>query len=164
MSGDEYIFGMNDTAFKEPVTYLFYMPIGGPIIIVEDDLDDQELLTDAFKEIGVERKLIFFDRPQEAFDFLKNTPEQPFLIFSDINMPRQSGIEFKRQIDNDPQLREKSIPFVFFSTAVKKEDVEIAYKELTVQGYFKKSNDYTDLKNVLHVIIEYWKICKHPNA
>src|SRR5688572_25624711 len=140
------------------------MHVKGPIVVIEDDLDDQEILSDAFKEMGVESKLIFFDNTVEAYEYLRSITEQPFLIFSDVNLPGQSGIEFKRQIDNEPSLREKSIPFVFFSTSVKKEEVDTAYKEMTVQGYFKKPTNYADLKSILHKIMEYWKICKHPNT
>ena len=32
----------------------------GPIIIIEDDLDDQEVLSDIFKELNYNNQLIFF--------------------------------------------------------------------------------------------------------
>ena len=136
----------------------------GPILIIEDDQDDQEMLQEAFTELGVRNKLLFFDKTKKAFDFLKTTSEKPFLILSDINLPQQTGVEFKREVDSDPQLRKKSIPFVFFSTSIEKHAVDIAYKELTIQGFFRKSNKYEDLKKTLSLIIEYWKICKHPNS
>jgi hypothetical protein len=31
----------------------------GPIIIIEDDLDDQELLRDVFKELNYENEIVF---------------------------------------------------------------------------------------------------------
>ena len=136
----------------------------GPIIIVEDDLDDQEMIQEVMQELGIKNELIFFDRSSKAFDFLKSTSQQPFLILSDVNLPIQNGIEFKRQIDEDTQLRQKSIPFVFYSTAVDKTSVDTAYKELTVQGFFKKKNKYEELKDDLQLIVSYWKICKHPNS
>ena len=34
----------------------------GPIIIIEDDVDDQDILTDIFKELNYSNKLIFFWR------------------------------------------------------------------------------------------------------
>ena len=136
----------------------------GPIIIVEDDLDDQEMIQEVMQELGIKNELLFFDRSAKAFDFLKSTSQQPFLILSDVNLPIQNGIEFKRQIDEDVQLRQKSIPFVFYSTAVDKNSVDTAYKELTVQGFFKKRNKYEELKGDLQLIVNYWKICKHPNS
>ena len=136
----------------------------GPIVIVEDDLDDQEMIQEAMEELGIKNRLVFFDRAVKAFDFLKSVREQPFLILSDVNLPIQNGIEFKRQIDEDNELRHKSIPFVFYSTAVDKNSVDTAYQELTVQGFFKKKNTYDELKKDLKLIVDYWKTCKHPNS
>jgi len=136
----------------------------GPIVIVEDDLDDQEMIQEAMEEVGIKNELVFFDRSLKAFEFLKSTTQQPFLILSDVNLPAQNGIEFKRQIDEDRQLREKSIPFVFYSTAVDKNSIDTAYKELTVQGFFKKKNKYEELRKDLKLIVDYWTICKHPNS
>ncbi len=136
----------------------------GPIIIVEDDIDDQETTREAIKELEIKNELIFFDRSSKAFDFLKSTTQQPFLILSDVNLPIQNGIDFKRKIDEDHELRHKSIPFVFYSTAAEKHSVDTAYKDLTVQGYFKKKNRYDELKSDLKLIIDYWSTCKHPNS
>jgi CheY-like chemotaxis protein len=140
------------------------MPKSGPIVIVEDDKDDQELFQDILKEIGVQNELLFFVRCSEAYHYLKTTPEQPFIIISDVNLPEQNGVEFKRSIDEDPELRQKSIPFVFLSTSVEKKLVDTAYKEMTVQGFFQKKPNYGELKSVLRMIVEYWKECRHPNS
>jgi CheY-like chemotaxis protein len=140
------------------------MPQSGPIIIVEDDKDDQEIIRDILKELKMTNELIFFDKPQVAFDFLKTTVEQPFIILSDINLPEQNGVEFKRQIDEDPQLRAKSIPFIFFSTSADKRAVDTAYKEMTVQGFFQKKSKYDELKSTVKLVMDYWKECRHPNS
>lgn len=93
----------------------------------------------------------------------KNTPENPFLILCDINLPAINGCEFKEQIDQDEQLKRKSIPFVFFSTASDKETINKAYSKLTVQGYFEKQHSYAETKNILSCVISYWALCKHPD-
>lgn len=136
----------------------------GPIIVVEDDLDDQAILNDILTELEVPNKLKWFIRSTEAFLYLKTTEEQPFIIFSDVNLPGQNGIEFKRQIDTDHELRQKSIPFVFFSTSVNKNAVNEAYTKMTVQGFFKKSDNYEQIKRTIKLILDYWYLCKHPNA
>lgn len=83
---------------------------------------------------------------------------------SDINLPLQTGIEFKKTIDEDHQLRQKSIPFIFFSTSVDSNAVTQAYGEMTVQGFFRKSSSYEELKRLVRLIMDYWKLCKHPNS
>ena len=140
------------------------MSLAGPVVVIDDDRDDQELMQDAFTEIGVTNQLVFFETPEHAIEYLKTTTDSPFVILSDVNLPQQNGIEFKREIDSTPYLRQKSIPFVFFSTYLDKRVVEMAYHELTIQGFFKKSSKYDELKNTVRLIMEYWKICQHPNS
>jgi two-component SAPR family response regulator len=140
------------------------MAKSGPIIIVDDDAEDYEFINMVFAELKIRNKIIYFEDTEKAFKFLKETQENPFLIFCDINLPRQNGLEFKRNIDNDTQLRRKSIPFVFFSTAIDKKAVDMAYEEMTVQGFFQKPNSFDELKGVIKVIMDYWRLSKEPNG
>jgi len=140
------------------------MPKSGPIILVDDDYDDTELVSIALKEVGVHNHIIHFVDCMKAFYFLKDTIEQPFIILCDVNLPIMRGTEFKRKIDEDSQLRDKSIPFVFFSTSVDKKSVNTAFKEMTVQGYFQKPSSFIELKDVIKIIMDYWRMCHHPNS
>jgi CheY-like chemotaxis protein len=136
----------------------------GPIILLEDDNDDHEIFKTILDEIGIKNQLIWFTRADEAFHFLKTTSKQPFIIFSDVNLPGKNGIEFKKEIDQDPQLRAKSIPFVFYSTSIEQKKVNEAYTQMTVQGFFQKSSTYEEIKRRILIIMDYWKECKHPNT
>lgn len=138
--------------------------VSGPIVIIEDDVDDKEIMEEVLKELNIPNKLVWFKRCAEAFTYLKAQNEAPFVILSDVNLPGQSGREFKKQIDDDEDLKKKSIPFVFFTTAAGKNYITEAYVELTVQGYFQKANSYQETKTIIRAIMEYWKYCKHPNA
>lgn len=135
----------------------------GPIIIIEDDLDDQDMFRLVLGELQVPNAIKMFNNCTEAINYLMDTPDQPFLIISDINLPSMSGLEMRRRISDSARLRKKSIPFVFLSTSSKMESVETAY-ELMVQGYFTKPNSLNELKEMLRMIVGYWKVCKHPNA
>lgn len=139
------------------------MAKSGPIVVVEDDNDDLDILKEALKETDSKHELICFGNGPDAFHFLKNTSQQPFLILCDVNLPRQNGIEFKTQIDDDEELRDKSIPFIFYSTHVSQYAVNEAYKNLTVQGFFQKNDTYEEFKIVIKTMIDYWSLCKHPN-
>lgn len=140
------------------------MATSGPIILVDDDPEDEEIFREILQQLGIQNKLIHFDVCSEAFNYLTTTSDKPLIIFSDINLPIKNGIEFKRDIDEDPYLREKSIPFVFLSTSTDERSVNTAYKELTVQGFFKKSSSFQDLKSLIKLVIDYWKTCRHPNS
>ena len=138
--------------------------VSGPIIIIEDDEDDKIILEEVLKELNIPNKTVWFTSCVIAFDYLKLQTEQPYVILCDVNLPGLSGMEFKKQIANDEYLKKKSVPFVFFTTAANKNYVNEAYLDLTVQGYFQKPNSYTETKNIIRVILEYWKYCKHPNV
>jgi CheY-like chemotaxis protein len=140
------------------------MAKSGPIIIIDDDEDDHEIYTDVFTETGVSNEVIFFTNCPDAFHYLKTTTKQSFIIFCDINLPGQNGLDFKKQIDNDPQLRQQSIPFVFISTDARKDTVTEAHTEMTIQGFFKKSSTMDELKAMISLILDYWKVCRHPNS
>lgn len=136
----------------------------GPIILVEDDADDKELMDEVIRDLQITNKLVWFKNCDDAWKYLKTTSEQPLIIFSDVNLPGQNGIDFKKRIDNDHELRRKSIPFVFYSTAVDQHIVNRAYTEMTVQGFFQKSNNYEEMKHTIGLILGYWKVCRHPNT
>jgi DNA-binding NarL/FixJ family response regulator len=134
----------------------------GPIVLVDDDPDDQEMIERIIKKMDLKNEIRHFSNGEQVFEYLKTTKENPFIVICDINMPIINGIELKTLIDKDPVLKLKSIPFVFLSTAANPEQVGEAYK-LSVQGFFLKGQSYDVLKNSLKRIIEYWQACVHPN-
>jgi CheY-like chemotaxis protein len=136
----------------------------GLIILIEDDMDDMKIFSEAVRELQIENEIKWFPDTDSAFTYLASSDRNVYLIFCDINLPGKNGLDFKRDIDSDPELRKKSIPFIFYSTAAKQADVNEAYTQMTVQGFFKKENSYAGIKNVLKTIFDYWKLCRHPNT
>lgn len=134
----------------------------GPIIIIEDDPDDQLILSEVFEELEYENKLIFFGDSELALNYLIDTDVEPFLVLSDIHMPKLNGIELREKVINNEDLRLKSIPYLFFSTRAEQEDVIDAYSR-SIQGFFIKPNDYTKLKSIIVKIVDYWQECESPN-
>src|SRR5690349_12441240 len=108
----------------------------GPIIIVEDDKDDQEVYEELIKDIGIPNEIIFFNDAREALSYLLITEDQPFIILSDVNIPGMTGLELKKNIQEDPYLRAKGIPFVYISTNASRVAVRHAHL-LSAQGYFE---------------------------
>ena len=127
-----------------------------PIVIVEDDDDDRELLISIFQEIGVLNEFRCFDNPLPALQYLKNTDEIPFIIISDLNLPKMNGLLFKQAINEDESITKRKIPFVLMSTNKGRQSLELAFN-LSVQGYFQKTADIKSLKEIATAIMEYWK-------
>ena len=133
----------------------------GPILIIEDDRDDQHLLTEVFTNLNIKNELKFFENGNTALHYLQTTLDQPFIILSDVNLPGMSGPDLKRSINEDDRLRRKSIPFVFLTTTAEPRAVEEAYN-LLVQGYFQKANKMDNLTAMVKMIVDYWMNCKSP--
>jgi CheY-like chemotaxis protein len=133
------------------------------IVLVEDDVDDQQLFQLLMDELQIVNEIKIFGNCAAAFEYLKAGPS-PFLIVCDINLPGLNGLEFKARIDEDPELRAKSVPFVFLTTTADKRTVEKAYASLTIQGFFQKCNKMDDLKRSVRTVYDYWLLCKHPNS
>jgi CheY-like chemotaxis protein len=125
------------------------------IIVIEDDMDDQEFITEAFNALNYTNPVIFFSNGNDALDYLHQTSDPPVLILSDINMPKMNGFEVKKRINKSPELRKLDIPFVFLSTLSKKEAVSNAHS-LTDHDFFTKPYSMGDLRNTIKDIVEYW--------
>lgn len=137
--------------------------IPDPLLIVEDDADDQYFIRTICDKLGVSSELIFVDDGLKALNYLQTTQNKTFLILCDINMPVMNGLELRRKIQEDEELRKKSIPFIFLSTAARPKEVEEAY-DLTVQGFFLKASQLSEMEKTLDLILNYWLRCKHPNS
>ena len=138
------------------------MNVDGPVIVIEDDMDDQEILVDVFQKFGYTNELLFFTDGEKALEHLNKTEVIPFIILSDINMPKLDGFELRNKIKTDAALQIKCIPYLFFSTASSQQAVVDAYS-LSVQGFFIKQNSMAELEKTITVIMEYWKRCVAPN-
>ncbi len=134
----------------------------GPIVIIEDDKDDQEIYAEAIRSLALVNEIRFFNSPVEFLPYINETDEQPFIILSDINMPQMTGLELKKLMCDDPYLSSKGIPFVFVSTSATKASIRHAHA-LSVQGYFQKPQTLDGMKKMFRILFEYWELSKHIN-
>ncbi|WP_417353041.1 response regulator [Flavobacterium alkalisoli] len=133
----------------------------GDIIIIEDDADDRDILISIFEELGkeynYENRLVIIEEAADLIDFLKSDDCDPFIIISDINMPKINGFDLRNLIFNDAEIRERAIPFIFLTTSDSSEENMRKAFQLSIQGYFTKPISYTKFKKVINDILIYWK-------
>jgi CheY-like chemotaxis protein len=134
----------------------------GKIILVDDDRYEEEILISALKDRGWDAIVEYFDDARKALEHLKKNKDEIFLLISDMNMPSMNGMDFKKAIDSDPKLREKSIPFIFATSSTIKSEITQAY-DYRVQGFFRKPNTTEEQADMLDIIIKYWIVSSHPN-
>jgi len=134
----------------------------GTIIIIEDDPDDKEILEEIFKKLNYANNVMYFFDGEKVLDYLIKSDDKPFLIISDINLPRLSGIQLRDKLHNNEQLRLRCIPYLFLTTSVSHRDVIDAYSK-SVQGFFVKPAKFNELERLIKNIITYWQDCSAPN-
>jgi CheY-like chemotaxis protein len=129
----------------------------GPILLIDDDPDDIHIAMEALSELGVENRVIAFTSGREALKYLTELhDEQPFLILCEVNMAAMNGLELKSRINDAQLLKNRAIPFIFYSADSNPWMLTKAW-DVQNQGFFLKQNTMTDIKASLAKIISYWR-------
>ena len=125
------------------------------IFIIDDDVEDQELLMEAFSEVDSTIKYSTAANGREGINKLTDgSVQKPDLIIVDLNMPMINGKQFLAEIKNNPLLRELTV--IICSTSANDKDI----KESLVLGaaqYFQKPSSYDTLKKELASILQNMK-------
>ena len=127
----------------------------GPIIFVEDDPDDQEIIRLALTELRTKHEIIFFANGKDAFEYLLNKNVNPFIIFSDINMFGINGLKLWDKILAEPTVKNKCFPFIFLTTSSNYGFIPEVYLKAT-QGYFIKPASLKLWKELFSTTINHW--------
>lgn len=125
------------------------------ILVIEDDEDDREILQEIFRDLGYKNHIIFFSDSTEALAYLRKPEIDPFIVISDINMPKLGGFDLRNLILKEEIFMDKDIPYIFISNAQDDKSVKEANK-LFAQGYIHKGSDYNNYKEKIKDLIDYW--------
>jgi two-component system response regulator len=122
-----------------------------PILLVEDDPNDEELILRALKKLSVEATVARDGR--QALDLLLNAEEQPRLILLDLKLPMMGGLEVLQalRVDN----RTRLTPVVVFTSSTEKTDVRTSY-DLGANSYVSKPVDFKAFSDTLQQLVGYW--------
>ncbi|GAB3334222.1 hypothetical protein GCM10027299_42350 [Larkinella ripae] len=135
----------------------------GPLVYIDDDEDNLFIFEQIIQELGLANQLRLFLRTAEFLTYLQATDEKPLLILCDLNMMGIDGIELRQLIDADQLLRQKAIPFIFYTAQASPSQIKQAYQS-TIQGFHIRQAAFTDFKEQINLIISYWQNCLHPNS
>ncbi len=128
------------------------------ILLVEDDEVDVKALKWAFDKLKVANPLVIARDGIEALEVLRDLP-RPYLIITDINMPRMNGIELLRKIRESEGFRDS---IVFVLTTSNDEQDKIDAYDLNVAGYMLKTDMGTSFQRAISLIDNYWKVVEFP--
>jgi response regulator RpfG family c-di-GMP phosphodiesterase len=134
----------------------------GAIILIDDNKSELALCTEALKDVQFSNELIMFNDSTDAMEYIMVHSKNIFLIISDVNMPKLSGIEMLKKIHGESSNdKVDSIPFIFLTNSDAPADIMEAYA-LPMQGYFIKPMLLSDLSYLLKSIINYWSCASIP--
>lgn len=123
------------------------------IFLAEDDIDDQELLIDAFGQIHTNVKVKAVTNGRKAIDYLCN-PENsmPCLIVLDYNLPEVNGSEILQRLSEDTRF--SHVPKVVWSTS-NSQHYRSMCLDLGAREYFVKPSDINGIEKLAKEMLHY---------
>ncbi len=128
------------------------------VLLVEDDISDSKLISDAFDEVSLFAKMNVVEDGDEAIDYLYQSGEYfdvdiPDLIILDLNIPKKNGIRLLEIFKGNDDF--KRIPIIVLSTEFSTEIVKECYR-LKANSFIKKPNDIDGFYELVKDIESFW--------
>jgi CheY-like chemotaxis protein len=131
------------------------------ILLVEDDEVDVMNVRRAFQKNNIANPLFVAGDGEEALAKLRGgqIPAERRIVLLDLNMPRMNGIEFLRELRDDPELQRTTV--VVLTTSNDERDKIDAYN-LNVAGYLLKPVTFSNFCEVMATLNKYWTLVEMP--
>lgn len=138
--------------------------IARPILVVEDNPMDFDLMLQAFEESRITNPIRVCRDGEEALQFIEthitpDDPNLPLLVLFDLRLPKVDGVEVLRQARKHPVWRQ--IPFIVVTTSHENADISLAY-EHGANSYIVKPVDFNSFVDVVKNIKVYWLMTNEP--
>jgi len=127
-----------------------------PILVVEDDPNDQDLIQMALARAGIANPIVLAHDGQEALDKLVSASAMsplPALVLLDLKLPKVNGFEVLAQLRSHPATR--YLPVVVMSSSSELEDMTRSY-ENGANSYIRKPVAIKDYNEAIKSIVHYW--------
>jgi two-component system response regulator len=132
-----------------------------PILLVEDNPDDEVLTLRAFSKNHIANPVIVARDGVEALDYLLRTGAHagqegtalPAVVLLDLKLPRIDGLEVLRRVRADE--RTALLPVVILTTSREQQDISEAYS-LGANSYIRKPVDFDKFIQAIGQIGLYW--------
>jgi CheY-like chemotaxis protein len=129
-----------------------------PILYVEDDEVDAQMVKNAFEDLKIPNPLFLAEDGEKGLLALRE--RQKFsLILLDLNMPRMNGFEFLTAVKQAEDLRH--IPVVILTSSVDEKERKRCFG-LGAAGYLVKPVEYSRLIELIKTLHQYWTLSELP--
>jgi len=134
-----------------------------PILLVEDNPDDEALTLRAFKRNNIQNEIVVAHDGVEALDYLFGTgvhagrdlSVMPQVILLDLKLPRIEGLEVLRQLRAGE--RTKLLPVVILTSSNEEQDRLNGY-HLGANSFVRKPVDFGEFIDAVRTLGLYWLI------
>jgi two-component system response regulator len=132
-----------------------------PILLVEDNQDDELLTLRAFRKNQIANEVVVVRDGAEALDYLfatgphagRDSKQLPQVVLLDLGLPRVSGLDVLRRIRSDE--RTKLLPVVVLTSSKEEEDIVRSYS-LGANGYVRKPVEFDRFIEVVKGLGLFW--------
>jgi CheY-like chemotaxis protein len=138
-----------------------------PILLVEDNPDDEALTLRALKKNHIGNHIIVAHDGVEAIDYLHGTGAhhgrdvaiQPAVILLDLKLPRIDGLEVLKRIRGNPLTA--MLPVVVLTSSREDQDLVRSYS-LGANSYVRKPVDFNQFVEAVRQLGLYWLVLNEP--
>ncbi|MBX3064218.1 MAG: response regulator [Anaerolineae bacterium] len=135
----------------------------GPILLVEDNSDDEELTLRAFRKSNLTNDVVVTRDGVEALDFLfgtgshagRDASDTPSLILLDLKLPKLDGLQVLERIRTNEHTR--LLPVVILTSSKEQEDLMRGYS-LGANSYIRKPVDFNQFIQAIQQLGLYWLV------
>lgn len=139
-----------------------------PILLVEDNPDDEALTLRAFSKNNIPNPVIVARDGVEALDYLfgtgihegRGSSQTPAIVLLDLKLPRIDGLEVLKRIRADE--RTALLPVVVLTTSKEQQDILEAYR-LGANSYIRKPVDFERFIQAVGQLGVYWLSLNEPS-
>lgn len=139
----------------------------GPILLVEDNPDDQKLTVRALKKNNITNDIIITEDGVQALDYLfctgqyaeRDFSQRPALVLLDLKLPKIDGLEVLRRLRADE--RTKMVPVVILTSSKEERDLIKGY-ELGANSYVQKPVNFLEFVEAAGRLGVYWLMLNEP--
>ena len=124
-----------------------------PILLVEDNPDDEKLTLRALKQCKVTNPIVITRNGEEAIATLASTKPLPCIVMLDLKLPKIDGLEVLQYIRADKQLH--MLPVVIFTSSSEESDIIESYG-LGANSYVRKPVDFNQFTEAVTRLGLYW--------
>ena len=138
-----------------------------PILLVEDNPDDEALTLRAFNKNRISNPVVVSRDGVEALDYLfgnghhagRDLSVMPAVVLLDLKLPRIDGLEVLRRIRANE--RTSLLPVVILTTSKEQQDIYEGYS-LGANSYIRKPVDFEKFIQAVGQLGLYWLVLNEP--